>query len=230
MTAAPTLNELERDALAELGNIGIGKASTALGRMLGGLVTLSVPSVEMVPPDEVAGLLDRALTPPLVGVSERLDGLFAGCALLVFPQAGSLPLVRAALPPDVPPDDVPELEDEVLAELGNVVLNSALALVANLLGEPVDTGLPVVIRGSGAEVLRGCAMVAPAIAAEAGAAQSGLGAAALLFHIDLHTNLPGGDGSAIGVGVGGRVVLLLDSGSAGALQATLGRYIGRLVA
>lgn len=215
------LSELERDALAELGNIGIGKASTALGRMLDGLVTLSVPSVEMVPPDEVAGLLDRALAPPLVGVSERLGGLFAGCALLVFPQGGSLPLVRAALPPDVPADDVPELEDEVLAELGNVVLNSALALVANLLGEPVDTGLPVVVRGSGAEILGRCAVVAPAIMAEAGA-----GGAAVLFHIDLRTALPGGDG----VVVGGRVVLLLDAGSAGTLQATLGRYIGRLVA
>ncbi|AWB08294.1 chemotaxis protein CheC (plasmid) [Azospirillum humicireducens] len=230
MTVTPMLSELERDALAELGNIGIGKASTALGRMLGCLVTLSVPSVEMVPPAEVAGLLDRALAPPLVGVSEKLGGLFAGCALLVFPQGGSLPLVRAALPPDIPAEDVAALEDEVLAELGNVVLNSALALVSNLLGEPVDTGLPVLVRGSGAEVLRGCAMAQPAIAIEAGAARTGLAGAALLLHIDLRTDLPGGDGAAAGVTVGGRVVLLLDAGSAGALQATLGRYIGRLVA
>ncbi|WP_247894511.1 chemotaxis protein CheC [Azospirillum sp. B510] len=214
----PMLSELERDALAELGNIGIGRASTALGRMLGGLVTLSVPSVEMVPPAEVPVLLDRALTAPLVGVFERLGGLFAGCALLVFPQAGGLPLVRAALPPDVPADDAPALEDEVLAELGNVVLNSALALVANLLGEPVETGLPAVVRGGAADILRGCA----------DAAAEG---AAVLFHIDLRTSLPGGDGpGGDGVEIGGRVVLLLDAGSAGALRATLGRYIGRLVA
>ncbi|WP_042695114.1 chemotaxis protein CheC [Azospirillum sp. B506] len=217
------LSDLERDALAELGNIGIGRASTALGRMLGGLVTLSVPSVEMVPPDTVAGLLDRALSPPLVGISERLGGLFAGCALLAFPQAGSLPLVRAALPPGVPADDVPELEDEVLAELGNVVLNSALALVANLLGEPVDTGLPAVLRGSAAEILRRCSGPVPTA-----------DSAAVLFHIDLRTSLPNGnangDSSDEGGVVGGRVVLLLDAGSAGALKATLGRYIGRLVA
>ncbi|SMF91992.1 chemotaxis protein CheC [Azospirillum oryzae] len=209
------LSDLERDALAELGNIGIGRASTALGRMLGGLVTLSVPSVEMVPLADVAGLLDRALTPPLVGISETLGGLFAGCALLVFPQAGSLFLVRAALPPDVPAEDASEMEDEVLAELGNVVLNSALALVANLLGEPVETGLPAVFRGSAAEILRGCSGTPPTA-----------DGAAVLFHIDLRTTLPGGDGAV----VGGRVVLLLDAGSAGALQATLGRYIGRLVA
>ncbi|WP_372400106.1 chemotaxis protein CheC [Azospirillum sp. HJ39] len=221
MTAPPMLSELERDALAELGNIGIGKASTALGRMLGGLVTLSVPSVEMVPPADVAGLLDRALPPPLVGVAEQLGGLFAGCALLVFPQQGSLALARAALPADVPADEVPALEDEVLAELGNVVLNSALALVANLLGEQVDTGLPALFRGGAADILQACAPARAVIAAGTAG-----GAAAVLFHIDLRTALPGGDG----VVVGGRVVLLLDSGSAGALQATLGRYIGRVVA
>ncbi|MBK1838122.1 chemotaxis protein CheC [Azospirillum sp. YIM B02556] len=215
------LSELERDALAELGNIGIGRASTALGRMLGGLVTLSVPSVEMVPPADVAGLLDRALSPPLVGISEKLGGLFAGCALLVFPQAGSMVLVRAALPPDVSAEDASEMEDEVLAELGNVVLNSALALVANLLGEPVETGLPAVSRGRAAEILQGCA---GPVGTE-GAADDAEGAA-VLFHVDLRTTLPGGGGAA----VGGRMVLLLDTDSAGALQATLGRYIGRLVA
>ena len=126
-----------------------------------------------------------------------------------------LAAARAALPPDVPAEDVPELEDEVLAELGNVVLNSALALVANLLGESVETGLPAVFRGGAAEILRGCSGAAPTA-----------DGAAVLFHIDLRTTLPGGDGAA----VAGRVVLLLDAGSAGALQATLGRYIGRLVA
>ncbi|KAA0592908.1 chemotaxis protein CheC [Azospirillum lipoferum] len=221
------LSDLERDALAELGNIGIGRASTALGRMLGGLVTLSVPTVEMVPPDAVARLLDRALIPPLVGISETLGGLFSGCALLVFPQAGSLPLVRAALPPDVAAEDAPALEDEVLAELGNVVLNSALAQIANLLGEPVETGLPAVFRGGAAEILRGCSGAVPTV-------EGVVEGAAVLFHIDLRTSLPrgdgGGDGGNDGGGVGGRVVLLLDAGSAGTLQATLGRYIGRLVA
>ncbi|PWC33978.1 chemotaxis protein CheC [Azospirillum sp. TSO35-2] len=221
------LSELERDALAELGNIGIGKASTALGRMLGGLVTLSVPSVEMVPPADVAALLDRALlgsaastrTPPatLVGISERLGGgLFAGCALLVVPQDGSLALVRAALPADVPAEDVPALEDEVLAELGNVVLNSALAQVANLLGGVIDTGLPALHRGTAAAILRS-AGDAPAAMGDAA------GAAAVLFHVDLRVEADGGT-------VRGRVVLLLDAESAGALQAALGRYIGRVVA
>ncbi|MBP2297398.1 chemotaxis protein CheC [Azospirillum picis] len=226
MSAAATLSDLERDALAELGNIGIGKASTALGRMLGGLVTLSVPSVEIVSPADVADLLDQALPPPLVGISERLGGLFAGCALLVVPQDGSLPLVRAALPPDIPAEDAPALEDEVLAELGNVVLNSTLAMVANLLGEPVDTGLPLVFRGPAAAILRTCAAAQLPADGTASVGKPEDAAAAVLFHVALRAALPGGEGTM----VGGRVVLLLDAGSVQAFQATLGRFITRMVA
>lgn len=209
--ASPSsLNALERDTLAELGNMGIGRASTALGRMVGGFVTLSVPSVDVAAAGQVVRtLLDPALPGPLVGVSETLGGAFDGTALYLFPEADSLPLVRAALPPEVPPEDAGLLEEEALAELGNIVLNSALALVANLLGQTIDTGLPVVRRGSAAAILAACRGAGPD------------GGPAVLFHIDLR---------ATAQTLGGRVVLVLDTGSMDRLKATLGGYIGRVSA
>ncbi len=214
--AGVALDELERDALAELGNMGIGKASTALGRMVGGLVTLSVPAVAITAPTEVAARLESVLPGPLVGVSETLAGVLHGAALLIFPETDSLPLVRAALPAEVPPEDAALLEEEALGELGNVVLNSALALVANLLGGPIDTGLPVVRRGGAAAILAACG---------GGSGNGGMAGdmagsdAAVLFHIDLR---------AAAQTVGGQVVLVLDTGSMGTLKATLGRFIGRV--
>ncbi|CAO3427134.1 chemotaxis protein CheC [Azospirillum doebereinerae] len=200
------LNDLERDALAELGNIGVGKASTALGRMVGEQVVVSVPSVDVVTLDEVAPSLESALPGPLVGVSESLGGIFDGTALFLFPEADSLPLVRAVLPPDVPPEDAALLEEEALAELGNVVLNSALALVANQLGGGIDTGLPVVRRGTAGAILSAC--------------RSGHGGGddVPMLHIDLR---------ATAQTVGGRVVLVLDAGSMGRLKTMLGGFIGR---
>jgi len=200
------LNDLERDALAELGNIGLGKASTALGQMVGELVVVSVPSVDIVASDAVAGLLESALPGTLVGVSERLGGIFDGTALFLFPEADSLPLVRAVLPPGVPPEDAVALEEEALAELGNVVLNSALALVANLLGGGIDTGLPVVRRGTAGAILSAC---------RGGAAGDG---EVPTLRIDLR---------ATAQTVGGRVVLVLEPGSVERLKATLGGFIGR---
>ena len=41
------LTELERDALAELANIGVSRAAANLRKMVGKQVLLSVPSVEV---------------------------------------------------------------------------------------------------------------------------------------------------------------------------------------
>ena len=48
-------------------------------------------------------------------------------------QVTSLDLVRAIMGGDVPPDEIAEMEQEALAETGNVILNGCLATMANML-------------------------------------------------------------------------------------------------
>ena len=49
MTAPKALlDDLERDALTELVNIGVSHAASNLRKMVGGEVLLSVPSIEMI--------------------------------------------------------------------------------------------------------------------------------------------------------------------------------------
>jgi chemotaxis protein CheC len=45
--------------------------------------------------------------------------------------------------------EVAEMETEALAETGNVVINSCLATMANMLHKPLTMSLPQVIRGDG---------------------------------------------------------------------------------
>lgn len=203
------LDELERDALAELGNIGVGRASTALSRMIGGPVEISVPMVSLVPGDRVGGLLRSALPGPLTAVVECLSGAFLGSAILLMPERSGLPLACAALPPDVPKEDAAELEEEALGEVGNIVLNSCLSSMGNLLGVSVGTTLPQVLRGTGDELLSRCGV---ALTADS---------QAILFHVTFRT--PPHD-------VEGTIVLALDAGSASELKAAIGRYIGRVLA
>ena len=202
------LDDLERDALAELGNIGVGKASTALSRMLGGEVLVSVPTVEFVPGDRVVERLEAALPGPLVAVTEGLSGRFNGSAVLVFPERSSLALASAALPPDVPKEDAPELEDEALAEVGNIVLNSCLASMANLLGTRIETSLPEILRGTAAQILDACGV------------DKGPDPTAILFQVTFH---------ATPHDVAGEIVLALDAASAAGLKAVIGGYIGRIL-
>lgn len=144
------LEELEHDALTELVNIGVSRAASSLRGMVGRQVFLSVPSVEVVSRTAAAALVRERETGPLVAVRQEFHGAFNGQALLIFPEQNSLELVRSVTGDDLPPEQIQEMEQEALAETGNVVLNSCLATMANMLRRPLEMSLPQVIRGEGA--------------------------------------------------------------------------------
>jgi chemotaxis protein CheC len=117
--------------------------------MLGEQVLLSVPAVHIVSREAAAELVERGNTPDLVAVQQSFEGPFAGKALLIFPEAQSLELVRSIVGDQHSLDDVIDLEQEALAETGNVILNACLATIANVLRQTMRMSLPSVIRGNG---------------------------------------------------------------------------------
>jgi chemotaxis protein CheC len=147
------ITELERDALAEISNIAMGRAAASLAKMIKHEVLLSVPSVEILSNDHAAEIVSQPGRKHLIAVRQDFHGPFSGRALLIFPEAKSLELVRAAVGQDLPLEDIIELEDEALAETGNVILNGWVATVANLLKRTLTMSLPIVVRGDSRKML-----------------------------------------------------------------------------
>lgn len=148
-TSQGSLTELERDALAELANIGVSRAAASLRKMVGQQVLLSVPSVEVMTRRTAAALMAEQEGDKLVAVQQVFSGSFSGKALLIFPQAKSLELVRVIVGSELPGDDAKEIEEEALAETGNIILNGCLATMANILNQSLNISLPKVMRGTG---------------------------------------------------------------------------------
>ena len=146
---APTvLTELELDALTELVNIGVSRAATSLREMVGRQqVILSVPNVVLVTRAEAIELLSRQESTRLVAVHQVFEGDITGRALLIFPETNSLELVRAVTGGELALEDILELEQEALAETGNVILNGCLATIANMLQRSLKMSLPEILRG-----------------------------------------------------------------------------------
>ena len=143
------LSEIERDAIAEIANMGVSRAATSLRQLVGEHVLLSVPAVNIVTRSTAAQLAERGGAATLVAVQQSFEGPFSGRALLIFPQAQSLELVRAIVGNDHSLEDVIDLEEEALAETGNIILNACLATIANVLRRTMRMSLPSVIRGDG---------------------------------------------------------------------------------
>lgn len=151
-TASPvTLSALEFDALSELVNLGVGNAASGLREMVREEVLLSVPRVCIVGRDEAIRNLGPADGNRLVAVHQHFEGDIRGRALLIFPEAQSMELVRAVVGGDLSLEDLMELEQEALAETGNVLLNTCLGTIANHLRRSLRISLPEVIHGDGSQ-------------------------------------------------------------------------------
>jgi chemotaxis protein CheC len=141
------LTDFERDALGELSNIAMARAANSLRQMVEHEVLLSVPAVEILSQEAATQLVSKPNNPNLVAVRQDFSGAFSGRALLIFPETNSLELVRAVVSRQLPLEDIVDLEDEALAETGNIILNSWVATIANLLKRALKMSLPVVVRG-----------------------------------------------------------------------------------
>src|ERR1700730_14669559 len=146
------LSEFERDALGEISNIAMARAANSLRQMVEHEVLLSVPSVEIVSPEAATQIVRKPNNQHLVAVRQDFSGAFSGRALLIFPETNSLELVRAVVGREFPLEDIVSIEDEALAETGNIILNGWVATIANLLRRGLKMSLPTVIRGEGRHI------------------------------------------------------------------------------
>ena len=144
------LSEIQLDALTELVNIGVSRAAQSLREMVRAQVHLSVPTVTLVSRAQAIAILAEREINNLVAVHQVFEGDITGRALLIFPETKSLELVRAITGGDLPLEDIIELEQEALAETGNILLNSCLATIANMLRRSLKMSLPEVLRGNAA--------------------------------------------------------------------------------
>lgn len=148
------LTELQRDALAELLNIGVGSAAASLSEMVGEEVLLSVPSVQLMSRAEAAASIAASAGEQVTAVRESFSGPFWGDALMIIPREHGRELVQALLNEhELPMERLTEMEQEALTEVGNIIINACLSSLSDALGESLFYRLPFFVHGSCQEVL-----------------------------------------------------------------------------
>jgi chemotaxis protein CheC len=121
---------------------------------------------------------------------------------LIFPQAKSLELIRAIVGSELPPADAKDIEEEALAETGNIILNGCLATMANILNQSLSISLPKVMRGTGPKLF--------------GVAESPDGRPVLFLYINF---------SILDLDIRGYIAMLMDLPSLANLKVLLDEFI-----
>ena len=137
------LNELQRDALGEIFNIGVGRAASSLSQIVNDTVLLSAAEVMLVHREDAAKVLLGSEFRQFSTVSQHFSGAFDAEAMLVFPESNALEIVRLMVGPHMSVEELSEFEQEAMCEVGNIILNACMSALADLFHLALNGTLPV---------------------------------------------------------------------------------------
>lgn len=138
-----SLSELHQDALCEIFNIGAGRAASSLSEIIGEEVKLSVPRVQVFLSSEINSQSLPFNNQRLGAVRQRFSGPFDAYAMLLFTEERALQIVRDMMGSHVSIEELAEYEQEAMCELGNIILNSCLSAMADVLELTLQSSLPL---------------------------------------------------------------------------------------
>jgi len=123
--------EFKLDVLKEVGNIGAGNAATALSTLLDKPVDMEVPTVSIVPFDEIAERVGGS-EEVVIAIFLRVEGEAPGNMFFLLTQESAKRLLKNLAGIEVEDENVySEMELSALSEIGNILAGSYLSSLAD---------------------------------------------------------------------------------------------------
>jgi chemotaxis protein CheC len=134
-------NAMQLDALREVGNIGAGNAATALSQLINKKIDMTVPSVNIVPFDEIFSRIGGEEV--VVGVIVRVLGDTPGNILFLFNNNTALNIIEL-LTGNREDNNISEMGESVLCEVGNIISGSYMNSIARFTNLLIMPSVPAV--------------------------------------------------------------------------------------
>ena len=135
-----TLTDFQKDALQEVGNIGIGHATTSLSQMVNKRVWISIPDMKLLPLIEVPVIVRNE--EPVVGVILELKGDAKGFLLLMLSKSTAKMLIKLVIGEADETKGFDEMEVSVLMELANIMGGTYISSLSNFLSISIGISTP----------------------------------------------------------------------------------------
>lgn len=136
------LNEVHIDVLKEIGNIGSGNAATALASILGDTVAMDVPKVNVVDVNQAVAALGGPESISICVLS-KLEGDIKGLMMFLI-QCAYAPVILNGIgcPCEGQCDQLTEMEQSAISEIGNILISSYVSSIAALSKLNIKTSVP----------------------------------------------------------------------------------------
>ena len=153
------ISQLQRDALEESANIGIGHASMSLSKMLENIVNIDLITTDLLPiqaiMDDPTNLFVFEYSDTiLVAIYIQITGDITGASLLLFPKESALALVDIISDMDIGTTKDLNLEGKsALGEVGDILVSSYLTALNKFLKLDTMFHPPTVISDTAESVV-----------------------------------------------------------------------------
>ena len=142
MTDKFTLSKFQLDALVEVGNIGMGHAATALSKMLGKKIQMTVPYINFMPIQRLPEMFGN-VEALVAGVYLEISGDVNGKVLLLFPRDSSLALADIIMNREPGQTNIlSQIDQSALMEVGNILIGSYLTALNDFTGLKLRQSVP----------------------------------------------------------------------------------------
>lgn len=142
MSLFPHDSDFKMDVLKEVGNIGAGNAATALSKLLNKPVDMAVPTVSLLPFEEIAEKVGGSEA-IVVAIFLRVDGDAPGNMFFIISRESARRLLQGLLSfEDSEQDGFSEMELSALGEIGNILAGSYLSSLGDLTGLYMSPSVP----------------------------------------------------------------------------------------
>ena len=142
MSSYSNFNDMHLDVMREIGNIGAGNACTALSSLLGRMIDMSVPNVQLIDSNSAAEYLggsDNVVLGIKVDVKVDLSGMMFHIVNKKFAEK----IINTFYPKELASvADLDEMDASVLSEMANITSGAYASALASLSGFVVDIGTP----------------------------------------------------------------------------------------
>lgn len=136
------LDEMEQDALGEIGNISFGSSATALSGLLGQKVEITTPAISVIDRND----LETEFVHPYVAVGVEYTVGLSGTNLLVIKQSDAAIIADLMLGGDglSPNEDLGEIHLSAVQEAMNQMMGSAATSMSTVFNKKVDISPPTI--------------------------------------------------------------------------------------
>lgn len=147
------MDEISRDILREIGNVGAGNAVTSLAQMMEQPVELEVPVLRIMGYQDVYDILERP-DEPQTGILVEGTGQLKGIFLFLLSETFTKSVLSAILGQgerDLMALD--DMERSLICEMGNIMCGSYIRALSRFMNMEMDVSVPELCIDMGGAIL-----------------------------------------------------------------------------